>query len=340
MNKRNRLLKYSDIVLVPQKSEVESRSHVDVSCKLGNHMFNLPVVPANMKTVIDESLARELSDNAYFYVMHRFGINNYEFVKLANEEGWRITSISVGVKQSDIDILEKIAKDRFDLDYVTIDIAHGHSVLMERTLKKIKDLFGEKTFVIAGNVASSDAVYELTQWGADAIKVGIGQGSPCTTKDKTGFTMPMFSCMLECSKNTDIPLIADGGVKCNGDVAKAMVAGADMVMVGGTFVECTDSPAETVDKTFHTGFFKSETYRPSKFSPEYKTTHYKRYYGSASQYNKGHDKNVEGILREVPCNDLTYLEKLDEMTMDLQSSVSYAGGKDLSCLPSTEYLLV
>ena len=68
MNKRNRLLKYADIVLVPQKSEVESRLHVDVSCKLGKHMFNLPVVPANMKTVIDESLARELSDNAYFYV--------------------------------------------------------------------------------------------------------------------------------------------------------------------------------------------------------------------------------------------------------------------------------
>jgi GMP reductase len=340
MNKRNRLLKYSDVVLVPKKSEVESRSHVDVSCKLGEHMFNLPVIPANMKTVMDESLAKELSDNSYFYVMHRFGVNNYKFVKTANEEGWRIASISVGVKQSDIKTLEKIADDNLQLDYVTIDIAHGHSSLMENTLKKIKDIFGEKTFVIAGNVATSDAVYELTEWGADAVKVGIGQGSPCTTKDKTGFTMPMFSCMLECSKLANIPLIADGGVKCNGDVAKAMVAGADMVMVGGTFVECTDSPAETVDKTFHTGFFKSEAYRPSKFSPEYKTTHYKRYYGSASQYNKGHDKNIEGILREVPCNDLTYLEKFAEMTSDLQSSVSYSGGKDLRSLQSTEYLLV
>jgi GMP reductase len=303
-------------------------------------MFNLPVVPANMKTVMDASLAKELSDNAYFYVMHRFGVNNYEFVKNANEEGWRIASISVGVKQSDIDTLERIAKDDLDLDYVTIDIAHGHSSLMENTLKKIKDIFGEKTFVIAGNVATSDAVYELTAWGADAIKVGIGQGSPCTTKDKTGFTMPMFSCMLECSKLANIPLVADGGVKCNGDVAKAMVAGADMVMVGGMFVECMDSPAETIDKTFQTGFFKSETYRPSKFHPEYETKHYKRYYGSASQYNKGHDRNIEGVLREVPCNDFTYLEKLDEMTSDLQSSVSYAGGKELSCLRSTEYLLV
>ena len=340
MNKRNRLLKYSDVVLVPKKSEVESRSHADVSCKLGNHMFNLPVVPANMKTVIDKSLARELSDNAYFYVMHRFGVNNHEFVKTANEEGWRISSISIGVKPSDIKTLEKIAKDKLQLDYVTIDVAHGHSSLMENTLKKIKDLFGNDTFVIAGNVATGEAIYALTEWGADAAKVGIGQGRPCTTKDKTGFTMPMCSCILECAAWSNIPVIADGGVKCNGDVAKALVAGADMVMIGGLFVECMDSPAETIDKTFQTGFFKSETYRPTKFNPEYETKHYKRYYGSASQYNKGHDKNIEGVLREVPCNDFTYLEKLDEMVSDLQSSVSYAGGKDLSCLLSTEYLLV
>jgi GMP reductase len=340
MNKNNRLLKYSDVVLVPKMSNMESRGQVDVSCQLGSHLFNLPVVPANMKTVINGGLAEALSDAGFFYVMHRFDISNYEFVKTANEKNWKIISISVGVKESDVETLEQIKKDDLRVDYITIDIAHGHSILMENTIKKIKDIFGEKTFVIAGNVATATAVYELTKWGADAIKVGIGQGSPCTTKDKTGFTMPMFSCMLECAKDADIPLVADGGVKCNGDVAKAMVAGADMTMVGGMFAECVDSPAENITKTLHTGFFKSEPFRPTKYSPEYEDVCYKRYYGSASQHNKGHTKNVEGVLREVPCNELTYLEKLDEMTMDLQSSVSYAGGKDLHCLPSTEYLLV
>jgi GMP reductase len=336
MNKNNRLLKYSDVVLVPKLSNTESRGTIDVSCKLGNQLFNLPVIPANMRTVVNEELAKTLSDAGFFYVMHRFGISNYEFVKTANQQNLKCISISVGVKQTDIDCLQKIAEDSLRVDY----IAHGHSVLMENTLKKIKDVFGEKTFVIAGNVATGDAVYALTQWGADAIKVGIGQGSPCTTKDKTGFTMPMFSCMLECAKNADVPLIADGGVKCNGDVAKAMVAGADMVMVGGMFAECVDSPAENITKTLHTGFFKSEAFRPSNYSPEYADVCYKRYYGSASQLNKGHTKNIEGVLREVPCNELTYLEKMDEITMDLQSSVSYAGGSDLSCLPNTEYLLV
>jgi GMP reductase len=336
----NKLLKYSDIVLVPKLSEVSSRSEVDVNCKLGNQTFNLPVIPANMKTVIDVELARTLSDSQFFYVMHRFGISNFNFVEIANKENWRTISISVGVKQSDTTELKKIHSKNLRVDYITIDIAHGHCTLMKNTIREIKSIFGENTFVIAGNVATSHAVKDITDWGADAVKVGIGQGSPCTTKDKTGFTMPMFSCMLECAKNANIPLIADGGVKCNGDVAKAMVAGADMVMVGGMFAECVDSPAENITKTLHTGFFKCEDYRPTHYKPEYKDVCYKRYYGSASQYNKGHSKNIEGVLREVPCNELTYLEKLSEMAMDLQSSVSYAGGNNLKCLSNTEYLLV
>lgn len=340
MNKNNRLLKYSDVVLVPKLSTNESRGTIDVSCKFGNQLFNLPVVPANMKTVIDENLAKSLSDAGFFYVMHRFGISNYEFVKNANKQNLKCISISVGVKQVDIDILQKIAEENLRVDYITIDIAHGHSTLMQNTITEIKKLFGDKTFIIAGNVATSDAVKEITDWGADAIKVGIGQGSPCTTKDKTGFTMPMFSCMLECAKDADIPLIADGGVKCNGDIAKALCAGADMVMVGGMFAECVDSPAENITKTLQTGFFTSEPFRPTKYSPEYKDVCYKRYYGSASQFNKGHSKNIEGVLREVPCNELTYLEKMSEIIMDLQSSVSYSGGKNIKSLLCVEYLLV
>lgn len=340
MNKNNRLLKYSDVVLVPKLSTIESRGNVDVSCKFGNQLFNLPVVPANMKTVIDENLAKSLSDAGFFYVMHRFGISNYEFVKKANKQNLKCISISVGVKQTDIDTLQKIVEDNLRVDYITIDIAHGHSTLMQNTIQQIRRLFGNKTFIIAGNVATSNAVKEITDWGADAIKVGIGQGSPCTTKDKTGFTMPMFSCMLECAKDADIPLIADGGVKCNGDITKALCAGADMVMVGGMFAECVDSPAENITKTLQTGFFTSEPFRPTKYSPEYKDVCYKRYYGSASQFNKGHSKNIEGVLREVPCNELTYLEKMSEIIMDLQSSVSYSGGKTIKSLLSVEYLLI
>ena len=195
----NKLLRYSDVVLVPKLSEVTSRAEVDIECTLGNKKFGLPVTPANMKTVIDINLARLLSDSHFFYVMHRFGINNYDFVKIANKENWRTISISVGVKSTDLDVLRKIQNDNLRIDYITIDIAHGHSVLMKNTISEIKSIFENNVFVIAGNVATPNAVQDITEWGADAIKVGIGQGSPCTTKDKTGFTMPMFSCMLECS---------------------------------------------------------------------------------------------------------------------------------------------
>ena len=340
MNKNNRLLKYSDVVLVPKLSTIESRGTIDVSCKFGNQLFNLPVVPANMKTVIDENLAKSLSDAGFFYVMHRFGISNYEFVKNANKQNLKCVSISVGVKQTDIDTLQKIAEDNLRVDYITIDIAHGHSTLMQNTIQQIRSLFGNKTFIIAGNVATSDAVKEITEWGADAIKVGIGQGSPCTTKDKTGFTMPMFSCMLECAKDASIPLIADGGVKCNGDVAKAMCAGADMVMVGGMFAECVDSPAENITKTLQTGFLKVKIIDPLIINPNIKMFAIKGIMEVQVNLTRVIPKNIEGVLREVPCNDLTCLEKLQEMTMDLQSSVSYAGGNNLNCLINTEYLLV
>lgn len=257
-----KLLKYSDIVLVPKLSSIETREFVNVGCKFGKSEFNLPIVPANMKTVINSELAKSLSDSNFFYIMHRFGINNYDFVQTANKQNWKTISISVGVKQTDIETLKKIENNNLRIDYITVDIAHGHSMLMKSTIKSIRKIFGERVFIIAGNVATSDAVSDLTEWGADSIKVGIGQGSPCTTKDKTGFTMPMFSCMLECATNANIPLIADGGVKCNGDVAKAICAGADMVMVGGMFAECVDSPAENITKTLHTGFFQNEDYRP------------------------------------------------------------------------------
>ena len=178
-----------------------------------------------------------------------------------------------------------------------------------------------KTIIIAGNVATPDAVVDLFNWGADIIKVGIGQGSPCTTKDKTGFTIPMFTCVKNCGDcyasrddfdgGKKIPIIGDGGIACNGDIAKALVAGADMVMAGGLFASCVDSPALPVDinGSFH-----------------------KAYFGSASYENKGHRKHIEGKLNHIANNGMTYEKKLIEIEQDLQSASSYAGGNDLSSL--------
>jgi GMP reductase len=148
--------------------------------------------------------------------------------------------------------------------------------------------------------------------GADAVKVGIGGGFACTTKDKTGFTYPMFSCIIECAKDRDVPVIADGGVRCNGDIAKALIAGASMVMCGSIFAACSDSPAPLV-KDAH-------------------GRRYKQYFGSASVHNKIEKKNIEGTMKLMDTDAFTYLEKMEEIKQDLQSAISYAGGCNLGAL--------
>lgn len=313
-----RALYYDDIALTPAYSKLLSRKNANTSCVLGSKTFKLPVIPANMKCVIDDSIAQWLSNNDYFYIMHRFDNDVFEFVKRANIDNWSVVSISVGVKKCDYDLIEKLASSGYRVDYITIDIAHGHSLLMQQMIGHIKKHL-PAAYIIAGNVCTADGFDDLASWGADAIKVGVGPGAACTTKLKTGFTYPMFSCVQNIRDNAtfygDHVLIADGGVSHNGDIAKAIVAGADWVMCGKLFSECLDSPAPVLNGR-------------------------KLYYGSASVHNKHHNNNVEGKLVEVECNGQTFEAKLDEITQDLQSSISYAGGDSLNSLKTVKYILL
>lgn len=312
-------LYYDDVALVPGFSKFKSRSEIDVSCNIDGIKFRLPVIPANMKCVIDEKIAHFLSSNLYFYIMHRFDVDNYKFVKHANENSWRVVSISVGVKDKDKDDLLKIHNDNLIVNFITIDIAHGHSQIMKEMIEYVKSLFPRVT-IIAGNVCTADGYSDIVNWGADIVKVGVGPGAACTTKLKTGFTYPMFSCIKEISNHRDYlnfhaPIIADGGISHNGDIAKALVAGADYVMCGKLFSECIDSPAPYINGK-------------------------KLYYGSASEHNKGHSNNIEGKLIQVEQNGMTVKQKLEEITQDLQSSVSYSGKNSLSELWLTDWVVI
>ncbi len=347
-------LAYSDIYLAPSFSRLSSRSLADVSTKLGDKTFQLPVLPANMVCSIDERKARWLSQNDYFYVMHRFG-DTLKFVQNAVNEGWKTISISVGVKEEDKKLISRLAGFVEDgipisplpVDYITIDIAHGHCEAMIDMIRHINFTFAKRDlnpFIIAGNVATPAAVEDLAKWGADAVKVGIGGGGSCSTKNKTGFHVPMFTCVKECVtkgggreeiqnnpnyfSHSKVPIIADGGVRENGDFVKALVAGATMVMAGSCFAACEDSPAESVYKENKTYCFDTgpKTYQN-------RITH-KRYFGSASARSKGENKHVEGFEIDLPCNGMSYATKLQEIKEDLKSAVSYAGGRDLSILPS------
>jgi len=315
---------FSDINLIPRKCIVKSRSECDTTFNLGEFTFFLPVVPANMECVINEDIAIKLSRKGYFYIYHRFG-NTVAFAMRMKKEGLPI-SISIGVNKEAYDIINYLYKNGIVPDFITIDIAHGHCVKMEGILGWLHTIYNnrqdiERPFLIAGNVSTAEAVRDLESWGADAIKVGIGPGSACTTYNATGFGSRgcQASVIQECAaarkKNTRI--IADGGIQHHGDIAKALVLGADIVMVGGMFSGLTDSPGAIVKGV--------------------DGHNYKEFWGSASAFQSGKNGRIEGKKNLIPLKDHSIFDELSGIRESLQSAISYGGGKNLSCFKDVTY---
>ncbi len=309
---------YDNILLLPRKCRVSSRAECDAGVTLGARRFRLPVVPANMKTVVDESICVWLAEQGYFYVMHRFDVDAAAFVRRMHERQL-MSSISLGVKEADRATVDLLAAQGTPPDYITIDIAHGHSDSVQHMLAYLKAKL-PSTFVIAGNVGTPEAVIDLENWGADATKIGIGPGKVCITKLKTGFGTGgwQLSAVKWCARVATKPIIADGGIRCHGDIAKSIRFGASMVMIGSLFAGHEESPGTTV---------------------EVDGTLYKAYYGSASDFNKGEYRHVEGkrILEPIKGR---LADTLTEMEQDLQSSISYAGGTRLMDIRKVNYVVL
>ena len=309
---------YDNILLLPRKCRVQSRSECDTSVTLGQHSFRLPVVPANMKTVVNESICEWLAKNGYFYVMHRFDLDTVQFVKDCKAKNM-FASVSLGVKQADYDTVAQLLALGLVPDYITIDIAHGHSDNVQRMIAHLKEKM-PSAFVIAGNVGTPEAIIDLENWGADATKVGIGPGKVCITKLKTGFGTGgwQLSALKWCARVATKPIIADGGIREHGDIAKSIRFGASMVMIGSMLAGHEESPGQTV---------------------EVDGKLYKEYYGSASDFNKGEYKHVEGKRILEPIKGQLQ-DTLREMQEDLQSSVSYAGGTKLMDIRKVNYVIL
>jgi GMP reductase len=307
---------YDNILLLPRKCRVESRSECDTSITLGQHTFRLPVVPANMKTVVNETICEWLAQHGYFYVMHRFDLDNVAFVRDFKSKGL-YASISLGVKQADRDTVAQLVSEGLVPDFITIDIAHGHADSVQHMIAHLKQHL-PGSFIIAGNVGTPEAVIDLENWGADATKVGIGPGKVCITKSKTGFGTGgwQLSALKWCARVATKPIIADGGIREHGDIAKSVRFGATMVMIGSMLAGHEESPGQTV---------------------EVDGKLYKEYYGSASDFNKGEYKHVEGkrILEPIKGK---LADTLREMQEDVQSSISYAGGKKLMDVRKVTYV--
>jgi GMP reductase len=320
---RDFLLSYDTVTLFPEHSELPSRSKADTSLTFCGWEFRVPVVPANMADVIDLHNAEYLSENGYFYIYHRFGEGEEHTLNFIKDyQGLKLVSISIGVNQESINIVDAIKGQKWRVDFITIDVAHADHENVKHIIKHIRKTLPE-TKLIVGNVATAGGFAYLCDLNVDAIKVGIGGGSICTTRYMTGFHLPTLQSLYEIQQwqhsNTQIlghpkvipQIIADGGAKHYGDVAKAITFGASMVMSGGWFASCIDSPAKIVNGK-------------------------KVYRGSTSYELKGHKRHVEGRQLEL-MEGTTFQQRLTEIEEALQSSISYAGGNDLSAFESVRW---
>lgn len=312
---------YDDVMLLPEECVVKSRSEIDVTTRLGGNKFTLPIIPANMSTIVNEETCEWLAERGYFYVMHRFDIDAVEFTKRMQKQNYP-ASISLGIKQVDYDTVERFVKENITPEYITVDVAHGDNGEVHRIVKFLKEKLPQ-SFIIAGNLASVEGAKRMVEAGADAIKVGVGPGAACLTGPNTGFgsrgwQLSALADIAEALMDTDIKIIADGGIRKYGDFAKSIAFGADMVMVGGLLSGHDENPGEII---YEDGVPKKE------------------FFGSASEYQKGETKHVEGLKMLVPYKGSleTTFQTIKE---NLQSSVSYAGGKVLEDLRHVQYVII
>ena len=302
---------FDDISIVPQYSDIQSRSDCKLNTKLGNIELDIPLIASPMDTVCGPKMALALGKLGGLGIIHRFDLIGNQLQHLLELEDIGINyGIAVGVKDNDrIDQLLSWT----NANLLCIDVAHGHHSLVKNTIKYIKDI-DEDLHVMAGNVCTSEGADDLQSWGANSLRVGIGNGSMCETRIRAGVGVPQVDTLRNVTE-IDIPIISDGGCKTTGDVAKALALGSDAVMIGSLFSGTKETPG-TINKS---GMWPNEQL-------------YKKYQGSASvdsKLSRGEEsKNVEGNSKITP-----YKGKVSRIVNDIndgvRSAMSYVGARTL-----------
>lgn len=233
---------FDDVLLIPSYNHYESRRLVDIGVtdKTGRLTLELPVLTSNMDTVTEHQMANFIGEKGGIGVLHRFMSveENVADFKRCNHK----TFVSIGCSQNELERAE--ALHHAGAEYFCIDVAHAHAKYVGHTLKEIRTLF-PNACILAGNVATYAGADYLASCGADIIKVGIGGGSVCTTRIKTGFGVPTLFSVQECAR-VDRSIVADGGIRTPGDIVKALAFGADFVMLGGMFAGSRVTPGEVI----------------------------------------------------------------------------------------------
>ena len=243
-------LTFDDVTMVPKYSEVLP-SEVDTSTKLSSNLtLKIPLLSSAMDTVTESKMAIAMAKAGGIGVIHR----NLDIKKQIEEikkvkELNLLVGAAVGAGPLELKRAEAILKEKVDL--IVVDTAHGHSKKVSDIIKVIKKKKARKTTLCAGNIATAEAAKFLIKLGVDVIKVGIGPGSICTTRLIAGIGVPQLSAIFEVKKgvkNNKTKIISDGGIKYSGDIAKALAAGADAVMIGSLFAGAKETPGKLIKK--------------------------------------------------------------------------------------------
>ncbi|MFT4910770.1 MAG: IMP dehydrogenase [Natronomonas sp.] len=309
-------LSYDDVLAVPQRSPVDSRDDVDLSTELADGLeLSLPIATAAMDTVTEAEMARAVAEAGGLGVVHRF-LPIDEQAQMVGDvaaEGLPISG-AIGIAESYLDRAGSLVDA--GASALVLDVAHGH---MDRAIEVTTELTGTfpDTPICAGNVATEAGVADLADAGADCVKIGVGPGSHCTTREVTGFGVPQFTAVERCSsaaRKHGVTTIADGGIRGSGDAVKALLAGADAVMMGGFFAGCAESPGEIIETDGQ---------------------RYKRSRGMATaaaaedREDKAGDVEAEEGVEAITEYTGPVGPRLAEFAAGLRSGLSYAGAHDL-----------
>lgn len=304
-------LTYDDVLMVPSYNHYESRRSVDISVtdRTGKLHLDLPLMTANMDTITEHEMAGFIAKHGGVGVLHRFlsverSVEEYR-------KSPKHTFVSVGTADSEVERAEALRAA--GAEYFCVDVAHAHGRYVGRVLKKVRDML-PNACIMAGNVATYAGADYLASCGADIVKVGIGAGSVCTTRIKTGFGVPMLTAIQECAR-ADRSLVADGGIRTPGDIVKALAFGADFVMIGGMLAGTRPTPGDVETSS---GGSRVKVYRgmASREAQE-------DYLGVMPEW-----KTAEGITAEVP-----YREDEEDILADiiggLRSGLTYGGSSNI-----------
>lgn len=246
-------LSFEDVLVEPNYSDIEHRTEIDITSRFLGMDLKVPIISANMSSITEYKMAKAMWEAGAFYVLHRFyptmpANMRYDLSLIFNDTTAPL-SFSVGIRNSEdeVKLVDDIMRYTSTHVIVTIDTAHGDHKRVVDLIKAMKDI--GVPYVIAGNVATGHGYARLAEAGADAVKVGIGGGSICTTRETTGVGTPQLAAILKAAdwrykKGLTALIISDGGHKTTGDIVKALVAGADAVMLGSMLAGTDETPGE------------------------------------------------------------------------------------------------